>query len=81
MDPSLEEKRKTYLADKLKAARSEKGLSREILAQIAGVSFETLKKIEQKSTKSPGFFLVADLAQALDLEINDLIYSDQEGEE
>jgi transcriptional regulator with XRE-family HTH domain len=68
-----DEKRGGVLADKIQRLRQKKGLSQERLAALVGVSVETIRKIEQKSTTSPGVFLVLDIAKALGVDIKKLI--------
>ena len=70
MSPSRnDEKRGAALADKIQRARQKKKLSQERLAALVNVSIETIRKIEQKSTMSPGVFLVADIASVLGLDL------------
>lgn len=40
------------------------------VATAAGVPLDTLRKLEQGATCSPGFFLIARLAKVLDVELN-----------
>ncbi|TMS50401.1 helix-turn-helix transcriptional regulator [Mycobacterium sp. DBP42] len=42
------------------------------VASAAGVPLDTLRKLEQGGTPSPGFFLVARLARELDMPLNQL---------
>lgn len=60
------------LADAIRTARQSRGWSREHLAQRTGVALSTLVRLETGRTAAPGFFLVADLARALDLDLADL---------
>ncbi len=62
-------KRGAALAEKIKRAREKKGLSQERLAALVGVSTDTMRKIEQKSTASPGVFLIVDIAKALKVDL------------
>lgn len=59
------------LSRAIKNARKKKGLTQQELAGKLGVSYETIAKIEKKSTRSPGFFLVLDIAQTIDLDVKD----------
>ena len=61
------------LADELRRAREEQGLSREQLAVRARLSTHTLAKIELHATVDPGFFTVARLADELALRLDDLV--------
>jgi transcriptional regulator with XRE-family HTH domain len=62
------------LARRLKAGRAEKfgQLSIEAFAAEAGVSPNTLRKLESGQA-NPGIFTVADVAEKLDLVLDDLI--------
>ena len=42
------------------------------VALVAGISLDTLRKIERGAIPTPAFFTVAALARALDLDLNDL---------
>lgn len=57
------------LAERIRNCRDELGLSQPQLAHMAGISLDTLRKIEQGSVAAPSFFIVADLAQALNEEV------------
>ncbi|WP_016888808.1 helix-turn-helix domain-containing protein [Mycobacteroides abscessus] len=52
---------------RLRGARTAADVSR-----AAGVPLDTLRKLEQGGTPSPGFFLVARLARELDMPLNRL---------
>jgi transcriptional regulator with XRE-family HTH domain len=52
--------------------RLERGLARRQVAHAAGVSLETLAKIEQGRTTDPGFTTVLALAEALGISLDDL---------
>lgn len=68
-----DKKRGAALADRIKRARERKKLSQEGLARLVGVSTDTIRKIEQKATSSPGVFLVADIATTLKIDLKKLI--------
>ncbi len=53
--------------------RKEKGWSQEKLAQEAGISYNTLIKIERKGIKNPKIETVAKLASALQVSIDRLV--------
>lgn len=57
----------------LAQARLEAGVSRAQLATRCDVSVHTLAKIEQLSVTDPGFTLVATIAEALDLPLDQLL--------
>ena len=65
-------KRGAALAAKIKRAREKKGLSQERLAALVGVSTDTIRKIEQKATASPGVFLIVDIAKVLGTDLKKL---------
>lgn len=48
------------------------GRSAASLAEAAGVRLDTWRKLEQGGTPTPGFFLVADIAQALEATLDEL---------
>ncbi|WP_415953733.1 helix-turn-helix domain-containing protein [Streptomyces sp. KLOTTS4A1] len=43
------------------------------VAEVAGLSAETLRKIETGRAPTPAFFTIAALAQALDLSLDELL--------
>lgn len=53
--------------------RKEKGWSQEKLAQEAGISYNTLIKIERKGIKNPKIETVIKLAKALGVTLDDLV--------
>jgi DNA-binding XRE family transcriptional regulator len=56
----------------LKAARQQKGMSHDVLAQKAGVSRPAISHIENGKRK-PSLILCIKLAHALDIKLSDLI--------
>jgi transcriptional regulator with XRE-family HTH domain len=66
-------KRGAALATKIKKAREKKGFSQERLASLVGVSTDTIRKIEQKATTSPGVFLIVDIANALKVDLKKFV--------
>lgn len=60
-----QKKRGKRLAERIKASRSKSLLTQEQLAQRAGISIDTLRKIEGGKVASPSIFLICDLATAL----------------
>lgn len=58
------------LGRQLRQARTSQGLAREEVARRAGLSVETLRKIEQGKTAAPELFTVHALAQALGLSLD-----------
>lgn len=61
-----------YLAN-LKKLRKQKGWSQEKLAREAGISYQTLIKIEQGRIKNPKLETLIKLAKALGVSIDKLI--------
>jgi transcriptional regulator with XRE-family HTH domain len=57
----------------LSKIRKEKGWSQEKLAQEAGISYNTLIKIERKGIKNPKIETVVKLANALNISIDELV--------
>ncbi len=57
----------------LKQLRKKKGWSQEKLAREAGISYQTLIKIEQGRIKNPKLDTLIKLAKALDVSLDDLI--------
>ena len=53
--------------------RKNKGWSQEKLAQEAGISYNTLIKIERRGIKNPKIETVAKLASALNVSIDELV--------
>ena len=64
---------------KMKAARMEKGLSQEALAQQIGVSRQTIVLIE-KEAYNPSLSICINICKALDRTLNDLFWSTDERE-
>jgi transcriptional regulator with XRE-family HTH domain len=59
--------------EKLTKIRKQKGWSQEKLAQEAGISYNTLIKIERKGIKNPKIETVMKLAKALKVTIDELV--------
>lgn len=55
----------TGLAARLKSARKAKGFTKKQLAELAGVSYDTIRKIEDKTIKNPRE--IAKIAEPLDV--------------
>ena len=60
------------LAEHLRASREQRGLTRDQLADTAGVAAVTIAKLEQRQTVDPGFFTIAALARALGIDLQHL---------
>lgn len=59
----------------LKKYRAKKGWSQEKLAREAGISYNTLIKIERGGTKNPKIETIIKLAKALNISIDKLVAS------
>lgn len=57
----------------LREAREDAGLTRRRLSELSGVSVHTIAKIEQAAVTDPGFAVVAEIAGALGLPLDDLL--------
>lgn len=69
----MDRKQDDNLGRKIQKLRKEKGLSQDELARKADIPYTTLTKIEIGVIKKPSVFAVAKIAEALDVDINDLI--------
>jgi len=65
-----ERERGRALGGALRRARGSR--SQVELASLAVVPLDTLRKLEQGSTPTPGFFLVAQIAHALGVDLDEL---------
>lgn len=61
----------------IKEARREAGMTQDDLSDRAGLAYSTLAKIEQGAIKSPSFFTVYALSEALGMEIGELLGTDK----
>ena len=68
-----DKKRAEALAEAISDARKIRKLSQEELARRVNVSTETIRKIEQCKTFSPGFFVVADVSKVLKINMKKLM--------
>jgi transcriptional regulator with XRE-family HTH domain len=57
----------------IQRARKRRGVSQSELARSAGISVESIRKLEQGHTPSPGVFSVVDIAAALDIQVTALV--------
>lgn len=67
----MRDERLKYLAKNIKAERIRKGLSQSQLAELIGISKRSISQIEQ-SRQIPSAFKVFDIANALDIPIEEL---------
>ena len=61
------------IGENIKKYRNKQGLSQEDFAKESGVKYTTLTKIESNVIKKPSVFIMAKLAKALGVSIEDLI--------
>lgn len=60
------------IGKKLREAREKQGLSRDELVKKAGITVNTLYKIETGKMPKPSFEIVKKLSQALDISLDEL---------
>lgn len=61
------------IADNLKKIRAEKGYSLEKVARLADLSLNTVVKIESGVNKNPTIETLSKIAEALEVDVDDLI--------
>ncbi len=61
------------IGENIKKYRNRRGLSQEDFAKKSGVKYTTLTKIESNVIKKPSVLIMAKLAKALSVSIEDLI--------
>ena len=61
------------IGENIKKYRNKQGLSQEDFAKKSGVKYTTLTKIESNVIKRPSVLIMAKLAKALSVSIEDLI--------
>ena len=61
------------IGENIKKCRTKLGLSQEDFAQKSGVKYTTLTKIESGVIKTPSVVIIAKIAKALDVNIEELI--------
>ena len=64
---------KSSIGENIKKHRTKLGLSQEDFAQKSGVKYTTLTKIETGVIKTPSVAIVAKIAKALGVSIEDLL--------
>lgn len=64
---------KNNIGENVKKYRTKLGLSQEKFAQKSGVKYTTLTKIESSVIKKPSVIVMAQIAKALGVSIEDLI--------
>lgn len=70
--PRQQRLRGLALGRELRRERDRRGRSQEEVARKAGVSLETVRRIEQGKALSPIFFTVADIARQLGIKLDRL---------
>ncbi|MBI3572417.1 helix-turn-helix transcriptional regulator [Candidatus Kaiserbacteria bacterium] len=61
------------IGENIKRLRTKQGISQDDLARKAELKYSTLAKIEGDFVKKPGVQMVAKIAKALDISIEDLL--------
>ena len=61
------------IADNLKKLRAKKGLSLEKIARLAGLSLNTIVKVENGVNTNPTIETLSKIAKALEIGVGDLI--------
>ncbi|HEX5406610.1 MAG TPA: helix-turn-helix transcriptional regulator [Pseudonocardiaceae bacterium] len=61
--------------------RHRSGRTAEAVARAAGVSVDTLRRVERGAVASPGFFLVGRIAEALGTSLDDLLRAARNAEQ
>ena len=68
----MDSKQVENLGGKIQRLRKKKGLSQDELARKADIPYTTLTKIEIGVIKNPSFGAVSKIANALDIQLDDL---------
>ncbi len=63
------------LGKQLQRARQHAGLTQQAMCQKAGLSYSTLAKIERGAIKSPSIFTIKQIADVLEMSLDDLVGS------
>ena len=61
------------IGENIKRLRNKEGLSQDDLARKAGLKYSTLAKIEGDFVKKPGVQMMAKIAKALGVSVEDLL--------
>jgi len=61
------------ISENIKKLRTKQGLSQDDLARKAGLKYSTLAKIEGDFVTKPGVQVIAKIARALDVSMEDLL--------
>ncbi|WP_296899058.1 helix-turn-helix transcriptional regulator [uncultured Megamonas sp.] len=65
------------ILERIKTIKQEKGYTNEVLAQKSGIPLSTLNKILSSVIKNPKIGTLIAITDALDIDINSLIYTDK----
>lgn len=65
--------RSQVLGSRIAHVRRERGITQEQLAAGSGVGLESLRKLEQGHVEQPGVFRIADIADVLDMTLEELL--------
>jgi DNA-binding XRE family transcriptional regulator len=68
-----DQKRSLVLAARIQEKRKQANFTQEDLANASGVCVDTLRAIEAKKVPRPGVFTLSDLAEALGVELDELV--------
>ena len=71
----MSKKKKSVIADNIKMFRNKMGISQDTLSKRANLAFHTIAKIEAGATANPTINTVKRIAEALEVSVNDIIYS------
>ena len=69
----MDNKQNNSLCKRIKELRLKRHLSQDELARKADVPYTTLTKIETRVIKKPSVYVVAKIAKALNIKIDDLL--------
>jgi DNA-binding XRE family transcriptional regulator len=66
-------KKNTIVSRNIKKYRGKMGISQDKLSKLAGLTLHTITKIEVGATSDPRIWTVKKIADALNVEVDDLI--------
>jgi len=69
----MENVKDKMLAKRIRELRNKRGMSQEKLARLAGISYNTIVKIESGESKNPTIQTMAGIAKALNVPLDELI--------
>jgi len=65
--------RENNIGENIKKYRTKQGLSQEYFAEKSSVKYITLMKIENRVIKKPSVLVMAEIAKAMDVSIDELL--------